>query len=243
MSYNYTQFVAALANLAGTVSTNPFFVVELPNAIDYGEQRLFRDLDLIATSAIDASQACTPSVRYVNIPGAFISIRGVNVITPAGSTPANGRRNQLVRASLDLLDFLFPDSSITGVPSKFHVLTQGFGNNVGTLVVGQWPDQGYAIEYVGTQRPTPLSSGNPNTFLATTLPDIFLIACMIHMSAYQRNWSALGSDPASAQSYEIQYQKLLLGADAEELRKQYEGSSAFPTSGMDKQPTSPDAKA
>jgi hypothetical protein len=243
MSYNYTQFISEVANLAGTTVTQPNFVTELPNAIDYGEQRIFRDLDLIATVATDASQACSPNNRYINIPGTFVVVKGVNVITPAGATPATGKRNPLVRASLDLLDFLFPDSSVVGVPTRFHVQTQGFGSNAGTLVVGQWPDQGYAVEYVGTQRPAPLSSGNPNTFLATNLPDIFLIACMIHMSAYQKNWSALGNDPASGQTYEAQYQKLLLGADAEELRKRYEGSSAFPPWGMDKQPTSPDAKA
>jgi hypothetical protein len=56
MSYNYSGLVSALANLAGTTTTQPNFVIELPNAIDYGEQRLFRDLDLIATIIVHRKQ-------------------------------------------------------------------------------------------------------------------------------------------------------------------------------------------
>ncbi len=178
MSYNYTGFVSALANLAGTSTTQPNFVIELPNAIDYGEQRIFRDLDLIVTVTTDASQSTSPNSRYVNIPGAFIVVKGVNVITPAGSSPANGSRNPLTRASQDILDFLFPDSTFTGVPKKFCVQSQGWASNAGVLVVGPWADQGYPVEFVGTQRPAPLSAANPNTFLATALPDLFLIACL-----------------------------------------------------------------
>lgn len=237
MAYNYSQFVAALANLAGTSTTQPNFVIELPNAIDYGEQRIFRDLDLITTVTTDASQACTPNSRTAPIPGAFVVVKGVNIVTPAGATPSNGALNPCVRASQDLLDFMFPSVAGSGIPTRFHIQTQGWGSNSGTVVLGPWPDQGYFVQYVGTQRPTPLSAGNPNTFLSTNLPDLFLIACMIHMAAYQKNWSSLGSDPQSGSTWEVQYEKLKTGADAEELRKRYEGSSAFPPWGFDKQPS------
>lgn len=243
MSYNYNQLIAQLANLAGTTTTQINFEFEVPHAIDYGEQRIFTDLDLIATVTTDTSQLCTPNKREVQIPGAFIVVKGINIITPAGSPPLTGSRKQCVRASQDVMDFLFPDAGSAAVPYRFHVLNQGFGSTFGTVLLGPWPDQAYTVEFVGTQRPAPISASNPNTFLATTLPHLFEVACMVHLSAYQKNWSALGSDPQSSAAWEQQYKTLLVGCDAEELRKRYEGSSAFPPWGFDKAPSSPDAKA
>lgn len=240
MSYNYTQFVAELANLAGTTTTQPNFVTELPNAIDYGEQRIFRDLDLIATITTDTSQVCTPNIRTVGVPGSFVTVKGLNIVTPIGATPNNGKINQCVRASQDLLDAIFPDATIVGVPYRFHIQSQGYGGIAGVAVLGPWPDQAYTVQYVGTQRPAPISQSNQSTFLSTALPDLFLIACMIHMSAYQKNWSALGPDPAAGATYENQYKTLLKGCSAEEMRKRYEGSAAFPPWGFDTQPTTPD---
>ncbi len=237
MSYNYTQFVAELANLSGTVSTNPYFQIELPNAIDYAEQRLFRDLDLLVTITTDTSQACTPSNRDVTAPSAFIVINGVNIITPAGTTnPLNGKRNRLTKTSQDVLDAIFPDASLIAVPSRYAQASQ-WG-----IILGPWPDANYTVEFVGTQRPAPLSASNPTTFLATYLPDLFLIAAQMHICLYQKNWSALGDDPQSSATLENQYDKLLAGADAEELRKRYVGTAAFPPWGEQKTPAAPDAK-
>lgn len=242
MSYNYTGFVSALANLVGTTTTQPNFVIELPNAIDYAEQRLFRDLDLVFAQVLDTSQVCTPNYRYIGVPGGFVSVDGVNIITPAGVQPNNGKRNQLVKVNRDLIDILYPDGSIVGVPTYFVYFTQGFGPNAGLIILGPWPDQGYVAEIAGTAREQPLSASNPNTFLATNLPDLMLIAAMIHMQAYKNNWSSIGNDPAASATYETQYQKLLVGADAEEMRKRYTGTTVLPPRGADKQPTSPDAK-
>lgn len=237
MSYNYTQFVAEIANLSGGVSTTtPAFVTELPNAIDYAEQRIFRDLDLIVTITTDASQACMPSNRNLTAPSAFIVINGINIITPAGSVPNNGRRNRLIPVSQDVLDVIYPDSSMLGVPTRFAHASQ-WG-----IILGPWPDANYTAEFVGTQRPAPLSATNPNTFLATYLPDLMLIAAQMHMLLYQKNWSALGNDPQSSATLENQYDKLLASADAEELRKRYTGTAMFPPWGQAKTPAAPDAK-
>lgn len=236
MSLTYSQFQTEVANLAGTLVTNPAFVTELPSAIDYAEQRLYRDLDLLATIVTDASQSCVPSNRNVTAPAAFFVINGVNIITPAGSPPANGKRNQLIKASQDVIDLIFPDASNVGVPYRYAQSTQWL------IALGPWPDSNYTVEFVGTQRPAPLSASNPTTFLSIYLPDLMLVAAMIHMSAYQKNWSALGDDPQSGQTWETQYGKLLSSADAEELRKRYVGTAQFPPWGEQKTPAAPDAK-
>ncbi len=218
MSLNYTTYQAELANLAGTTTTNPYFSIELPNAIDYGELRILRDLDLLTTITANSSQMCVPNQRSVSIPSSFVVVNGVNLITPAGTTPNNGTRNQVVKCSEAVLDFSWPSAIGATLPTKFALQNQT------TMLLGPWPDQAYVVEIIGTQRPTPLSSGNPSTFIATNLPDLFLAASMVHMAGYQKNFGAQADDPRMAMSWETQYGALLEGCNAEELRKRYAGT-------------------
>jgi hypothetical protein len=51
-----------------------------------------------------------------------------------------------------------------------------------------------------------------------------IMASMVYVSAYQRNFGRQSDDPAMAQSYEGQYQALLKGAAVEEARKKFEAS-------------------
>lgn len=64
-----------------------------------------------------------------------------------------------------------------------------------------------------------------STFISTYLPDVFIMASMIYISAYQRNFGKLNDDPQMAVSYESQYQALLKGAVIEEARKKFEASA------------------
>ena len=85
------------------------------------------------------------------------------------------------------------------------------------------PDQTYYVEVVGTYRPNTMSAGNPVTFISRYLPDLLIMASMVYISAYQRNFGRQSDDPQMAQSYETQYMTLLHSAGAEEARKKYEG--------------------
>jgi hypothetical protein len=54
---------------------------------------------------------------------------------------------------------------------------------------------------------------------------MLIMASMIYISAFQRNFGRESDDPAMAQSYEAQYQVLKQGAIPEEFRKKFEGSA------------------
>jgi hypothetical protein len=218
MSLTYITFQSELANLAGTATTNAYFQIELPAAIDYAELRIQRDLNLLAAITTDSSQTCVPNKRIISIPSAFVGVDGINIVTPAGTTPDNGTRNELQKVSKDFMDFCWSSAAGAALPTKFAVLNQG------TLLLGPWPDQGYVVEIIGPQRVTPLSASNATNFLSTNLPDLYLAAAMIHMAAYQKNFGAMADDPRSAMSWEMQYKLLLAGADAEEMRKRYAGT-------------------
>jgi len=226
MSYNYTQWLAETANLLGTLTTNANFLIEAPNAIDYAEQRIFRDVDLLTTVTTDATQSTVANSRNVSIPAAFFVVNSVNLITPAGSAPDSGKRNPLTKVSEDFLDLMWPSSAGAALPTLYALRNQQ------QLIVGPWADTNYTVEYVGTQRPTPLSQANPTTFLTTNIPDLFLAATMIHLTGYQKNFGAQADDPRSAVSWETQYMKLLDGAKGEELRKRYRGTTIILPSGV-----------
>lgn len=220
MSLNYTSYVAAIQNLAAIPAADAEFTAIIPNMIDDAEQRIYRDLDFLQTTTRDSSQALTASNRNFSYPttasGIFVVTEQINVILPAGTTnPDMGERVALLPASKQFLDIAYPSAAGAGVPSFFAMLTQT------SILVGPWPDSNYQVEVVGTTRPLPLSVTNPNTFLATNLPDLFIAASMVFIAGYQKNFSEMGDQPQQAISWESHYQSLLKSAVIEEARKKF----------------------
>lgn len=222
MSLNYTTWVTAVSTLTEIPSTNTDFLAILPDCIDAAEQRIYRELNLLQTVVRDSSQSLTPGSRNFSLPtaqGLFVVVNGINLATPAGTAPDSGTRNPLIPVNRDFLDLAWPSVNTSALPKYFSMLTQT------AILVGPWPDAAYTVEVIGTQRPTPLSSSNPTTFLATNLPDLFLSASMVFMSAYQKNFGAQADNPQMSQSWESQFQLLKASAMTEEARKMFMGSS------------------
>lgn len=224
MSYNYSTFVTYLSVETVIDQTDADFQSILPNCIDYSEQRVYREMNLLDTVVRDPTGTLTASNRTFNLPsslGRFVAVNGINVITPAGtSNPDLGTRNQLTLTSRDAIDAIWPSSAGATVPNVYAMITDE------QVIVGAAPDQAYGVEVVGTIRPTPLSSTNPTTYLTLYLPDLFFAAAMIFMSGYMRNFGSQADDPRMAQSWETQYEKLFASANEEEERKRF-GSGAW----------------
>jgi hypothetical protein len=219
MSLNYTSYVTSLANLIPTLTTDTNFQTVLPNTIDDAEQRIYRELDLLQTVVADSSSQFATGQRVFNLPtsiGTFVVTQRINAITPASATVANlGTRNPLTPCSPEMLDFFWPSSNGSTVPSYFAMVQQGMA------IVGPWPDQPYTVEVIGTQRPVPLSATNTTTFLSTYLPDLFLAASMVFISGYMKNYGMGVDDPKQAVSWESHYQELFKSANTEEMRKRF----------------------
>src|SRR5512143_499001 len=222
MALNYTTFVNQVSNLLVIPSTDANFTTMLPGMIDYGEQRIYRELNLVNTQVRDTTGSLTPNSRTFSLPtafGNFVVVTDVNVVTPSSLTlTTGGTRNQLNACAIQILDYLYPTEAAPttpSIPSLFAMVDQS------TIAVGPAPDAAYHVEVIGTIRPTPLSASNSSTFLATNLPDLFLAACMVFGSGYQRDFSAQGDNPQMGASWEAQYQKLLQSAIQEEVRKKY----------------------
>lgn len=216
----YATYKTALATLSVVPETDPNWLAILPDAIEYAELRIYRDLDLLSTVQVNTSFSTTTNASKVAITqGTFVTLQNVNVITPAGTTnPDLGTRVPLLPVSKEYIQYSWPSATNTGVPSYFAMIDER------TFSLGPWPDATYTLEIVGTVRPETLSASNTTTFISQYLPDLFLMASMIFISGYQRNFGRQSDDPQMAQSYESQYQALLKGATVEEYRKKFAAS-------------------
>lgn len=219
------SYIAELANLAVVQPnysdpTDPF-VVNLPSAITYAENRIYRELDLLSTVTRSSAYTLTGGNRNLTIPAAdFVTIQELNVITPATITdPDQGTRNPLAPASKEMINNVYNYLATAGVPQYFAMIDQS------NVIVGPWPNNNYTVEVTGTVRPASLSASNPTTFISLYLPDLMLMASMIFISGFQRNFGRQSDDPAMAQSYESQYKALMTGAMIEEARKKFQASA------------------
>jgi hypothetical protein len=226
----YQTYVEQIALMAVVEPiTDPNFVTLIPSMIEYAELRIYRELDLLQASASLHGSAyfLIAGNRNIvfpqNLPdgSSFVVSEQINLILPAGtSDPDLGERVPLTPTTKEFLDIVYGSSLVANraQPQYFSPFNESF------FLVGPVPDQNYFVEVVGTLRPAPISSLNPVTFISQYLPDMFIMASMIYISAYQRNFGRQSDDPQMAQSYESQYQALKVAALEEEARKKFEGS-------------------
>lgn len=220
----YTTYVAEIARLAATSPTNDNFVATIPQMITYAENRMCRDLAFMQFSDTYTGVSLTAGSRNLVMPeGTFVTIEQLNIITPVGVTDpdaSNAVRNPCLPVTKEFLDLVCGSSASADRSQPIYFAP--FNDNF--ILVGPVPDQAYGVEVVGMNRPASLSVANPETFISKFLPDLFIMASMIYISAFQRNFGRQSDDPQMAQSYEGQYQLLLKGAQVEEARKQFESA-------------------
>jgi len=235
----YSQYVTQIATMAVVAETDAAFVTILPQMITYAENRMYRDIDFMftSTSLHGASFVLTAGSRNLSFninlasnsdaqAGTFVVSEQINLLTDASGNAATTTnpdacvRVPLLPTSKEFLDAVY-GSSLTanrGQPQYFVPFNETL------FFVGPVPDQAYPVEVVGTYRPNSLSATNTSTFISLYLPDVFIMASMIYISAYQRNFGRLNDDPQMAITYESQYQALLKSAIVEEARKKFDAA-------------------
>ena len=226
LSYNgtvsgTTSYVEQIATMAVVEPTDPAFQVILPQMITYAENRMYRDLDFLFTSIATTAYGMTAGSRQISVPpGTIVVPEQINVLV-GSSNPDLATRVPLLPTTKEVLDAVYGSGATAnrGLP-KYWVPFDDY-----TFLVGPYPDQSYPCELVGTYRPDSLSATNPTTFISLYLPDLFIMASMIYVSAYQRNFGRANDDPQMAITYEQQYMALLKAADLEENRKKFEAAA------------------
>lgn len=236
----YSSYVTQVAQMAVVAENDANFQAILPMMLNYAELRICRDLDLVFTSVslYGAGYQLAAGNRNLsfsqNLPNgtSFVVSEQINLITPVGqSNPNTATRTPLLPTTKEFLDAVYGSASYTGEPKYFVPFNETL------FFVGPTPDASYYVEVVGTMRPASLDTRpvpNPEnlppsqsnqTFISQYLPDLLIMASMVYISAYQRNFGRQSDDPQMAQSYEGQYQTLLKQAGVEEARKKFEAGA------------------
>lgn len=218
MALTYSSFVSSLANMLVIPSDDPDFVSVLPNIIDDAEQRIYRELDLLATIVRDTSGSLTANNRNFTFPQHIVVSESINIFVVDGALT---KRYPLIPVTREWMDAVYPDEvfqgdvGVTYIPKYYAMITDQ------TIIVGPSPTQSYQVEVVGTIRPTPLSASNTTTYLTLYLPDLFLAEALIFGYGYMKDYGATTDDPRSSATWNQHYQDLWQSANIEENRKKY----------------------
>ena len=233
LTYNgYVTQIATMAvvdtqTVSGVVQgVDAAFNAIIPQMLNYAELRIQRDLDLLPSLTSNTYTFTIGNNQLQISTNDFITVQTLGV-------SSGGTLYPLIPTTKEFLQNVYGSSSATGMPKYFAMfggdLATG-GTTYNNILVGPYPDQSYTASVTGTvrlptlyQNATTALASTGVTFISTYLPDLLIMASMVYISAYQRNFGRQSDDPAMAQSYESQYQTLLKGALPEEFRKKFQG--------------------
>ena len=222
MALTYSSYVQQISTMAVIPSNDTNFTIILPQMISYAELRMQRDLDFLSTQISTTAYSFTSNNNTLTLPTSqFIVPQTFEVVNSGVSSP-------LLPVTKEFIQNVYGSGSTTGLPQYFAVYggdTATTGNTSQYMIVGPTPNSNYAVRLTGTVRSAPLSATNTTTYISTYLPDMFIFASMIYISAYQRNFGRANDDPAMAQTYESQYQALKVSALTEANRAKFEAAA------------------
>ena len=207
----------------------PEFTALIPMMLNYAEQRIQRDMELLNVQVMRGPYPLIMGNNQLAVPPSDILVIQ-DVIVNIGGTPT-----PLDPVSKAYMLTAWPATSTPG-PPKVFALQGGDAATLGSLativLVGPPPDAPYQVNVIGEARLPTLASyandtqaGTATTWISTWLPDLLLMACMIYVSAYQRDFGRQSDDPQMAQSYEAQYKTLLDGANKQEFQRRFEADA------------------
>lgn len=212
----YSQLNTYLQTILVDQTPSADYTTILPAAIQYAEDRIYREMNFLATRTVNPGSAFTPGSRTFTLPtspSTILYLEGVAAITPAGVAPNLGTRNALEPVSLDFIDFTWPTESETDLPDAWAMRDNA------TIVVKPTPDQNYSVELTGIFQPMAMSADNETTYIGNIYPDLLVAACMVFLTGYQRDFGAQSDNPQMALSWSAEYDKLFKSAYEEEQRR------------------------
>jgi len=224
-----TTLLAIIARTPYPYSTpDGAFATLYPQATSYAENRIYREIPMLAEQAQDTSLVTVAGNRSIPLGDTALPVivpERVALITPVGATPDNGERVQFIPVSLDFIDMAWPDATITQAPARANANYWALLNDH-TAIIAPTPDNAYTVELTGLFQQAPISAGNQTTYLSTYYPELLTAACMVFLAgALLRNYGAQADEARMAQSWETQYELLKTAASAEELRRRQQGTN------------------
>jgi hypothetical protein len=205
----------------------------IPQMLNYAELRIQRDLDLLPLLTSNTyTLASGANLLQISV-NDFVTIQTIGVVSGTSTIP-------VLPTTKEYIQNVYNDSSFTSIPAYFAMVggdSATGGNTYNNIIFGPYSNSSYTLSVTGTIRmPSLYNSATPSlastntTFISTYLPDLLIMASMIYISAYQRNFGRMSDDPSMAQSYESQYMALLPSASKEAYRNKFQESAWSSTS-------------
>lgn len=231
----YSDYVTAVGAtfqipIGTATAAAPFTVTayntELPRSIDYIENRLQRELDIINTEILDSTGNLTANSKTFTLPTAT----GTFIVTEQVSIVVSGQpQAPMTPVSVDALLAMYPSDSAPSVPS-YPTFWAPFNGT--SIYVAPPPDTTYQVQVRGTQRVAQLSSTNTSNILTTLFPDLYIALGDVFWAMFQRDMMVeQGNEGQGVMGYEQAYKALMTPALVEQYRTRFRSagwSSRFP---------------
>jgi hypothetical protein len=240
LSYNlYIQYIAGMAvytaseNLGVWAFNDAPPQLQVPSMLNYAELRIQRDLDMLASQSTNNYTLIAGQAVFQLPVDDFVTVQTLEIITLANGIVINGI--PLTPVSKEFIQNCYRGAANAGTPSYYAMYGDNFGDtgdSFTNILLGPPPNYPYTLKVSGTCRMPSLykyaiagPADSTYTYISAYYPDLLVMASMIYISAFQRNFSALSDDQPMPMTYEKQYQLLLVAAKMEENRRKQEGSS------------------
>lgn len=211
---------------------DPAFNTIIPQMLNYAELRIQRDLDFLSSQSSNI-YTLTAGQNVFSIPvDDFFTVQTLEIVQMSGSTVVNSE--PLTPVSKEFIQNCYGGLSGAGTPRFFAMYGdnwddgQDVNNNV---LLGPPPNYGYSLRITGTSRAPslyhysgPLAADINTTYISNYYPDMLVLASMIYITMFQRNFGAVSDDPAMGMTYEKQYQAARAIAIPDENKRKFQGS-------------------
>jgi hypothetical protein len=200
--------------------------------LNYAELRIQRDIDFLQARSAN-TYTLVAGQNLFSIPiNDFLMLETLEITQNNGAQVVNS--TPLIPVSKEFIQNCYAGTFSANTPRYFAMYGDTFGDGANTqinVLLGPTPNFAYPVRATGVIRLPSLAqfatagpADTSYTYISEFLPDMLVMASMIYISAFQRNFSAVSDDQAMPMSYEKQYQALRLGAISEENRKKFMGS-------------------
>jgi hypothetical protein len=207
--------------------------IVLPQILSYAEGRIQRDLDILAGQTSNIYTLVAQNQILALPINDFFTVETLEILYMNGTQVVNS--SALLPVSKELIQNCYSGLANAGTPQFYAMFGSNFGDGADTInniLLGPTPNFAYPVRVTGLIKVPSLlgyaSAGVADTsftYISSFLPDLLVMASMIFISAYQRNFSATSDSADMGLSYEKQYQALRLGAISDENSRNLEGSA------------------
>jgi hypothetical protein len=239
LSYNaYVQQMGVLA-VEQTVETNGVWAFVnngpntiLPQMLNYAELRIQRDLNFLSSQSSN-TYTLTAGNPILSIPvDDFFTVQTVEIVQGNGSQVYVAQ--PLLPVSKEFIQNCYGGLTASGTPQYFAMYGDNWEDGQDTynnVLFGPPPNYGYTVRITGSSRSPSLYqyavagvADTSYTYISAYYPDMLILASMIYITMYQRNFSAVSDSPDMGQTYEKQYQAARAIAIPDENNRKFQGS-------------------